>query len=86
MKQRILILGAGFGGLELSSALSEKLGDTVETTLIDQSDSFVFGFSSSVMFGRASGEAVRLSYKSIAKPGVRLVQQTITAIDPWPSA
>lgn len=83
MKKRVLILGAGFGGLELSSALSEKLGDGVETTLIDKSDSFVFGFSKlEVMFGRATVESVRLPYKSIAKPGVRFLQQTITAIDP----
>ena len=83
MRKRVLILGAGFGGLELSTTLSEKLGDTVETTLLDKSDSFVFGFSKlEVMFGRATPEAVRLPYKSISKPGVRFVQQTITAIDP----
>ena len=83
MKKRVLILGAGFGGLELSSLLSEQLGDTVETTLIEKSDSFVFGYSKlEVMFGRATPEAVRLPYRSIAKPGVRFVQQTITAIDP----
>lgn len=28
MKPRILILGAGFGGVELSTSLSEALGDT----------------------------------------------------------
>lgn len=83
MKKRILILGAGFGGLELSTSLSETLGETVEITLIDKSDFFVFGFSKlDVMFGRAAPETVRLPYRSIAKPGVRFVQQTITAIDP----
>ena len=34
MKPRILILGAGFGGLELATILSEKLGERVETTLV----------------------------------------------------
>ena len=29
---RVLVLGAGFGGLELSSRLSEELGDDVEVT------------------------------------------------------
>ncbi len=33
--KKILILGAGFGGLELSSILSEELGDAVDVTLID---------------------------------------------------
>jgi sulfide:quinone oxidoreductase len=45
MRPRILVLGAGFGGLELSTLLSESLGDTVEVTLIDKSDHFIFGFS-----------------------------------------
>jgi sulfide:quinone oxidoreductase len=80
---RIVILGAGFGGLELSTMLSEELGDTVDVTLIDKSDSFVFGFSKlDVMFGRTTPDAVRLPYSEIAKPGVRVLRETITAIDP----
>ena len=52
---RIVVLGAGFGGLELSSTLSEELGDEVDVTLIDASDAFVFGYSKlDVMFGRTS--------------------------------
>lgn len=62
---------------------SEALGDTVEVTLIDKSDAFVFGFSKlDLMFARATPDAVRLAYSEIAKPGVRVVQETITAIDP----
>jgi sulfide:quinone oxidoreductase len=45
MKERILVLGAGFGGLELSTLLSESVGESVEVTLIDKSDHFMFGFS-----------------------------------------
>jgi sulfide:quinone oxidoreductase len=83
MKRRVLILGAGFGGLELATCLSEGLGDEVEATVIDKSDSFVFGFSKlDVMFGRRSAEAVRLPYGEIAKPGVRLLRETVVAIDP----
>jgi sulfide:quinone oxidoreductase len=83
MSTRIVILGAGFGGLELSTMLSQELGDTVDVTLIDKSDSFVFGFSKlDVMFGRTTPDAVRLPYSEIAKPGVRVVRETITAIDP----
>ncbi len=63
--------------------LSEELGDDVDVTLIDKSDAFVFGYSKlDVMFGRTSLDAVRLPYREIAKPGVRFVQETITAIDP----
>ncbi len=83
MPTRIVILGAGFGGLELSTVLSEGLGDAVEVTLIDKRDSFVFGFSKlDLMFGRSTPDAVRLPYGEIAKPGVRVVRETITAIDP----
>jgi sulfide:quinone oxidoreductase len=82
MKTRVLILGAGFGGLELSTTLSEALGGEVEVTLIDKSDAFVFGFSKlDVMFGRAKPDAVRMPYGEIAKPGVRVLRETITAID-----
>jgi len=83
MKTRVVILGAGFGGLEIATTLSEALGDDVEVTLIDKNDSFVFGYSKlDVMFGRTTLDAVRLPYREIAKPGVRFVRETITAIDP----
>jgi len=53
MRSRVVVLGAGFGGLELATVLSEALGDDVEVTLIDKANSFVFGFSKlDVMFGR----------------------------------
>jgi sulfide:quinone oxidoreductase len=80
---RVLILGAGFGGLELSTTLSEVLGDEVEVTLIDKGDAFVFGFSKlDLMFGRETAESVRMSYSEIARPGVRMLRETVTAIDP----
>jgi sulfide:quinone oxidoreductase len=80
---RIVVLGAGFGGLELTTLISEALGDAVELTLIDQGDSFVFGYAKlDVLFGHATPEAVRLPYGSIVKPGVRLRRERVTAIDP----
>lgn len=79
---RVLVLGAGFGGLEITTKLSEEFGDAVDVTLIDQSDSFVFGFSKlEVMFGRSTEGAVRHRYADIVKPGVKFVQTKITAID-----
>jgi len=83
VKTRVVILGAGFAGLELATMLSEALGDDVDVTLIDKNDAFVFGYSKlDVMFGRTTLDTVRLPYREIAKPGVRFLQQTITAIDP----
>jgi sulfide:quinone oxidoreductase len=83
MKLRVVVLGAGFGGLELSTILSEKLGDRLDLTLIDKNDSFFFGFSKfDVMFGHKPSDAVRLSYNCISKPGVRFCQETVTTINP----
>jgi sulfide:quinone oxidoreductase len=80
---RVLVLGAGFGGLELTTRLSEEFGDAIDVVLIDQSDEFVFGFSKlDVMFGRALPSAVRHPYRDFVKPGVRFVQATVQSIDP----
>ena len=80
---RVLVLGAGFGGLELTTRLSEELGGDVEITLVDRSDAFVFGFSKlDVMFGRTDAAHVRHRYRDIVKPGVRFVQTTIRSINP----
>ena len=83
MAAKIVVLGAGFGGLELSTILSNTLGDDLELTLIDKSDHFIFGYSKlDVMFGRQTPEAVRIAYQHIVKPGVRFRQEYIRAIDP----
>ena len=83
MKLRVVVLGAGFGGLELSSILSEELGDDLALTLIDRNDSFFFGFSKlDIMFGRKTSDTTRLHYRNIVKPGVDFRQETITSIDP----
>ena len=70
MSTHVVILGAGFGGLELSSRLSAEVADEVRVTLIDQSDSFIFGFSKlDVMFGRRTWDEVRIPYRDITRPG-----------------
>lgn len=80
---RILVLGAGFGGLELTSRLSEEFGDELDLTLIDRGEGFVFGFSKlDVMFGRRTSDAVLHPYRDLVKPGVRFVRSTVRAIDP----
>ena len=83
MAVRVTVLGAGFGGMELSTTLSEALGSAVDVTLIEQGDAFVFGFSKlDVMFGLAGLEQVCLPYERFSKPHVRLARETVTAIDP----
>ena len=80
---RVLVLGAGFGGLELTSRLSDELGEAIDILLIDKAEGFVFGFSKlDVMFGRSSREAVFHPYRDVVKPGVRFLQAEIRSIDP----
>jgi sulfide:quinone oxidoreductase len=83
MPTRVVVLGAGFGGLELTTILSEEFGKAIDVVLIDKGDAFIFGFSKlDVMFGRQPQAAVRHLYKDFLKPGVRFSQTTIRSIDP----
>jgi len=81
--KHVVILGAGFAGLELATRLSESLLGDVRATLIDQSDSFTFGFSKlDILFGRKAPEDVRLHYSEMSKEGVEFRQERVTSIDP----
>ncbi|MBV8711367.1 MAG: FAD-dependent oxidoreductase, partial [Solirubrobacterales bacterium] len=83
MKKHVVIVGAGFAGLELAARLSESLADAVHVTLIDRNDTFYFGFSKlDVLLGRRAPQDVLLRYGEIAKPGVEFRQETVAAIDP----
>jgi sulfide:quinone oxidoreductase len=83
MKRQVVILGAGFGGLELSTLLSERLADEVEVTLIDQNDAFTLGFSKlDILFNHQTRDAVRLPYRRLTKPSVAFRQETVLSIDP----
>ncbi len=83
MRARVVVLGAGFGGLELTTILSEAFGEAIDIVLIDKGDAFVFGFSKlDVMFGRQLAAEVRHPYRDIVKPGVRFLQSTVRSIDP----
>jgi sulfide:quinone oxidoreductase len=79
---RILVLGAGFGGLELSATLSSMLGQDADIILMDKAHGFIFGFSKlDVMFGKRRPAEVFHPYRDITKPGLRFVQATIGSID-----
>jgi sulfide:quinone oxidoreductase len=83
MKPRVVVLGAGFGGLELTTRLSEVFANAIDVVLIDKKGAFVFGYSKlDVMFGRRLPAEVRHPYRDIVKPGVRVLQSPVQAIDP----
>jgi sulfide:quinone oxidoreductase len=79
---RIVVLGAGFGGLEVVSRLSERFGADLDVTLIDGAEGFVFGFSKlDVMFSRAPASHVVHPYRDLDRPGVRFVSAMVRSID-----
>jgi sulfide:quinone oxidoreductase len=80
---RVVVLGAGFGGLELTTRLSDGLGDGADVVLVDRTEGFVFGYSKlDVMFGRTTAPEVLHPYRDLVKPGVRFVQADVRSIDP----
>lgn len=82
-KRCITVLGAGFGGLELTSILSKARNNDFDIILIDKNDTFFFGSSKlDIMIGRKSPEEILHEYNSIIKPGVRFIQTTIRSINP----
>ena len=83
MKKHVVILGAGFAGLELAARLSQSLQDEVDVTLVDQNESFSFGFSKlDILFGRKARADVLLHYRDISKAGVAFRRERVTSIDP----
>ena len=83
MNKHVVIVGAGFAGLELAARLSESVADEVRVTLIDRNDSFHFGFSKlDVLLGRRTPGEVLLHYRDICNEGVEFRQETVTGIDP----
>jgi len=79
---RVVVLGAGFGGLELATEVSGRCGPGAQVTLIDKAEGFVFGFSKlDVMFGRKQPEQVLHRYAGMVGRDVRFVSATVTGID-----
>lgn len=80
--KKILILGAGFGGLETALGLGARLRDGYEVTLVDRSDSFFIGFSKiDVLFGRRTEAEARYPYTKLRGEGFRFVRATVRNID-----
>ena len=83
MKKHVVILGAGFGAWSWLRDSPNRLRKDVRVTLIDQNDSFSFGFSKlDVLLGRKTAAEVKLHYRDISKVGVEFRQERITSIDP----
>jgi len=83
MRGKILILGGGFGGLEVANRLRAALDDDHEITLVDKKDFFSIGFTKfDLMFGRRQPAECKSYYSQLQNRGIRFVQAEIESIDP----
>jgi sulfide:quinone oxidoreductase len=82
MTKNILILGAGFGGLESALSLGTLLNEKYSITLIDKPDSFFIGFSKfDILFGRKSEMEIKYFYHDLDSEKISFVQDEIVQID-----
>lgn len=81
---RIVVLGAGFGGMEISVRLAEAIGGEAgtEIVLVDRSEAFVAGAAHiGLLTGTAGLEQVRRPYSRFVHPGVRFLHSDVHRID-----
>ena len=81
---RIVILGAGFGGLTVAEALDPVAGmGKADVTLVDRNAIFQMGFSMQWVFaGRRRPDEGERPYSALATRNVRFVHDEVAAIDP----
>jgi sulfide:quinone oxidoreductase len=79
---RVVILGAGFGGLAAAHVLRREAGEDIDLLLIDQSPTFLMGLRKLwLLDGRASpGEGAR-DRDSLSRAGIPFRQGRVEAID-----
>ena len=83
MTKRIVILGAGIGGIAATNELSKRLGSRHEVVLIDQVDHYEFSPSYLwVMSGSRKLSQISAPLQRVARKGVRFQHTGVSAIDP----
>ena len=68
----VMILGAGFGGLELATLLSERLEGEADVTIVDQADERrVLGWRVWVPEGTPAGSSFLVHLVKRNRPGIK---------------
>jgi NADPH-dependent 2,4-dienoyl-CoA reductase/sulfur reductase-like enzyme len=79
---RVVVVGAGYGGLTAAKYLSLWSEGAIEVTLVDPNDAFVSCPISNLVIGGSKTMAdITVSYAGLDKYGVKRVRGTVTAID-----
>ncbi len=81
--RRILILGAGFGGLAAANELRARLPDSDEVVIVDRKSTFVMGLRKWwALVGRGTLEQGRRDLATLLKRGIQFRQGAIDTLDP----
>jgi len=81
--RRVLILGAGFGGLAAAQALRARLSAEDEVVLVDRKSSYVMGLRKWwALVGRSTLDEGRRHLATLTSGGIRFQQGTVEAVDP----
>lgn len=82
-RTRIVIIGAGFGGLEAAFSLSELLGNSARITLLDRSGRHSFVPSiHEIISGRKSPRDISISINAVLPSSVEFVTAEVERVDP----
>ena len=80
---RVVILGAGFGGIATAVALREQLAADDEIILVDRRDDFAMGIRKTwAILGISPIAYGTRSLASLAERGINVLQGTVTQVDP----
>jgi NADPH-dependent 2,4-dienoyl-CoA reductase/sulfur reductase-like enzyme len=79
--KRLVIIGGGFGGASAARFARDHYRD-LEVTLIERDRRFTTcPYGNLVLAGRRSIESITFTYEGLGRRGVRMVHDTVTAVD-----
>ncbi len=79
MGKKIIILGAGFGGLCISNILRKNLDHTNDIIVIDKKDSFMMGLTNLwILDGRRRLENSKIPLTNLKSKGITFIQDEIS--------
>ncbi len=82
--KRIVILGAGFGGLASANLLRKNLSQEHQITVIDKKDYFLMGFVNLwILHGNRNLEESKIALSNLKSKGISFLQDEITSINPF---
>jgi sulfide:quinone oxidoreductase len=80
---RVVILGAGFGGIATATSLREQLGESDEIIVVDRRDDFAMGLRKTwAILGISPIAYGTRSLASLAARNITVLQGTVTGMDP----